>query len=61
MSLSLDDPKKLVPLRDQAHQAAGFTPLRFSHAQVAFDPEYVRRTLVDVVQVIRAGAPSKAA
>ena len=48
-------------LRDQAHQAAGFTPLRFSHAQVAFDPEYVRRTLVDVVQVIRAGAPSKAA
>ena len=48
-------------LRDQVHHAAGFTPLRFTHAQVAFEPEHVRRTLIDVVQVIRAGDPSKAA
>lgn len=31
--------------RDQAHAAAGLTPLRFSHAQVAFEPEHVEATL----------------
>jgi very-short-patch-repair endonuclease len=32
-------------LRDQAHAAAGLTPLRFTHAQVCFEAEYVRETL----------------
>ncbi len=31
--------------RDQAHTAAGLTPLRFSHAQVAHDPAAVEETL----------------
>ncbi len=35
--------------RDQAHLAAGFTPLRFTHAQVRFEAGYVRFTLVAVV------------
>jgi very-short-patch-repair endonuclease len=32
-------------LRDQAHTAAGLTPLRFTHAQVRFEPRHVRATL----------------
>jgi very-short-patch-repair endonuclease len=32
-------------VRDQAHLAAGRTPLRFTHAQVRFEPESVRATL----------------
>lgn len=32
-------------LRDQAHAAAGLTPLRFTHAQVRYEPEQVVRTL----------------
>jgi very-short-patch-repair endonuclease len=32
-------------LRDQAHLAAGTTPLRFTHEQVRFEPEHVERTL----------------
>ena len=35
-------------LRDHAHAAAGLAPLRFSHAQVTFEPDYVRRTLAAV-------------
>ena len=35
-------------LRDQAHLAAGLTPLRFTHAQVRFDRSYVRGTLATV-------------
>ncbi len=31
--------------RDQAHWAAGLLPLRFSHAQVAYDRAHVERTL----------------
>lgn len=31
--------------RDQAHTASGLVPLRFSHWQIAFDPQYVRRIL----------------
>jgi very-short-patch-repair endonuclease len=34
--------------RDQAHAAAGLVPLRFTHAQVTFDPEKVVATLVAV-------------
>jgi very-short-patch-repair endonuclease len=31
--------------RDQAHAAAGLTVLRFTHAQVTFEPEHVVDTL----------------
>jgi hypothetical protein len=37
-------------LRDQAHSAAGLTPLRFTHAQVRFHPDQVRDTLAAVVE-----------
>jgi very-short-patch-repair endonuclease len=37
-------------VRDQAHTAAGLTPLRFTHAQVRFEPEYVRKTLFAVAR-----------
>ena len=39
--------------RDQAHPAAGLTPLRFTHAQVRFEAGYVRFTLVAVVCRLR--------
>jgi very-short-patch-repair endonuclease len=35
-------------IRDQTHTAAGLTPLRFTHGQVAFDKEHVRATLAAV-------------
>jgi very-short-patch-repair endonuclease len=35
-------------LRDQAHLAAGLKPLRFTHAQVKFEPAYVEATLTAV-------------
>jgi very-short-patch-repair endonuclease len=38
-------------LRDQAHLAAGMTPLRFTHGQVAFEPDHVERTLRRVASV----------
>jgi Protein of unknown function (DUF559) len=41
-------------LRDQAHAAAGFTPLRFTHEQVRHEPEHVRAVLGDVAR--RLGA-----
>jgi very-short-patch-repair endonuclease len=37
-------------VRDQAHTAAGLTPLRFTHAQIRFEPEYVTATLRRVVE-----------
>jgi very-short-patch-repair endonuclease len=37
-------------LRDQAHTAAGLTPLRFTRAQVSFDEGYVGATLVRVAR-----------
>lgn len=40
-------------LRDQAHLAAGFTPLRFTHAQIRFEAGYVRFTLLAVVNRLR--------
>ena len=43
-------------LRDQAHTAAGMTPLRFTHAQVCFEPDYVRKTLGAVGRHLE-GAP----
>lgn len=42
-------------LRDQAHTAAGMTPLRFTHAQVRFEAAYVRDTLAAVAR--RLGMP----
>jgi very-short-patch-repair endonuclease len=35
-------------LRDQVHAASGFTPLRFTRAQVRFDPEHVQHVLAEV-------------
>jgi len=35
-------------LRDQAHTAAGLTALRFTHAQVRYESDHVRSTLVTV-------------
>lgn len=32
-------------VRDQAHAAAGLTTLRFTHAQVAYEPDHVESTL----------------
>jgi hypothetical protein len=37
-------------VRDQAHVAAGLTPLRFTHYQVAYEPGTVRDTLAAVAQ-----------
>jgi very-short-patch-repair endonuclease len=37
-------------LRDQAHAAAGLTPLRFTHAQVRYEPAHVQATLSAVVR-----------
>jgi hypothetical protein len=35
-------------VRDQAHLAAGLTPLRFTHAQIRYQRDHVRKTLVAV-------------
>jgi very-short-patch-repair endonuclease len=40
-------------LRDQAHVLAGRTPLRFTHAQVRYEPAEVTRTLALVAQRLR--------
>lgn len=40
-------------VRDQVHAAAGLTPLRFTRAQVAFDPAHVRATLGAVAARLR--------
>jgi very-short-patch-repair endonuclease len=32
-------------LRDQAHTAAGLVPLRFTHEQVKYEPDYARKVL----------------
>jgi hypothetical protein len=39
--------------RDQVHLAAGYTPLRFTHAQVRYQAGYVRLTLLAVVNRLR--------
>jgi very-short-patch-repair endonuclease len=41
-------------IRDQAHLAAGFIPLRFTHWQVRYERQYVRTTLLSVVRRIEA-------
>jgi len=37
-------------LRDQTHLAAGYTPLRFTHAQVRYEAAHVRATLLAVAR-----------
>ncbi len=48
-------------LRDQAHAAAGLTPLRFTHAQVRYEPAYVRATLMRVAARLRKDRPERSA
>jgi very-short-patch-repair endonuclease len=43
-------------LRDQTHLAAGFTPLRFTHAQVRYEAKYVRSTLRAVARRLEKGS-----
>jgi predicted transcriptional regulator of viral defense system/very-short-patch-repair endonuclease len=43
-------------LRDQAHTAAGLTPLRFTHAQVRYEPRYVQKTLASVTRRLRGSS-----
>jgi very-short-patch-repair endonuclease len=40
-------------IRDQTHAAAGLTPLRFTRAQVRFEPAYVQATLTAVAHRLR--------
>ena len=40
-------------IRDQAHTAAGLTPLRFTRAQVRFEPAYVGETVAVVAERLR--------
>jgi very-short-patch-repair endonuclease len=37
-------------MRDQAHTAAGLTPLRFTHAQVRYESDHVQATLAAVAR-----------
>jgi very-short-patch-repair endonuclease len=47
-------------IRDQAHLAAGLTPLRFTRAQVRYEPGYVRDTLAKVAVRVRTGRGGRA-
>jgi very-short-patch-repair endonuclease len=40
-------------IRDQTHSAAGFTPLRFTRAQVRYEPAYVQAVLERVAARLR--------
>ena len=40
--------------RDHEHLASGLTPLRFTHAQIAFEPAHVQQTLADVARRLAA-------
>jgi len=39
-------------VRDQAHTAAGFVHLRFTHEQVRYEPDHVRATLVATARLL---------
>ena len=43
-------------LRDQAHTAAGLTHLRFTHAQIRYEPDYVGATLASVARRLARGS-----
>jgi very-short-patch-repair endonuclease len=45
-------------LRDQAHTAAGLTPLRFTHRQVKYEPAHVQRVLALTVRGLAAAGGS---
>jgi very-short-patch-repair endonuclease len=40
-------------VRDQTHSAAGLTPLRFTLAQVRYEPSYVQGVLEQVARRLR--------
>jgi very-short-patch-repair endonuclease len=44
--------------RDQAHAAAGLTPLRFTHAQVAYERAHVKETIAAVAKRLRGNPPT---
>jgi very-short-patch-repair endonuclease len=43
-------------LRDQAHIAAGLTPLRFTHSQIRYEPGYVEAMLATVARRLSRAA-----
>ncbi len=45
--------------RDQTHLAAGYTPLRFTHEQVRYEPERVRATLRKVGRRLASSQPQQ--
>ena len=47
-------------LRDQAHTAAGLTPLRFTHAQIRYEPGQVGGTLAATIARLRAAGDDRA-
>lgn len=47
-------------IRDNAHLAAGLTPLRFTHGQVRFKATYVRATLALTARRLRASGAAGA-
>ena len=48
-------------LRDQAHTAAGLTPLRFTHEQVRYEPEHVLAVLGATAQMLAARPATQSA
>ena len=48
-------------LRDQAHTAAGLTPLRFTHEQVRYGPEHVLAVLRATANVLAGRSPQSEA
>jgi len=42
-------------VRDNAHRAAGLVPVRFTHAQVRYEPGYVEEILAAVTRRARRG------
>ncbi len=47
-------------VRDQAHTAAGFANLRFTHEQVRYEPDHVRATLAATARLLPAPAAGPA-
>jgi very-short-patch-repair endonuclease len=47
-------------IRDQAHTAAGLTPLRFTHGQLTFEPDRVQAVLSAVARRLRRAASADA-
>jgi very-short-patch-repair endonuclease len=48
-------------LRDQAHFGSGLIPIRFTHAQIRYDPAHVEQTLVDVAATCASAGTSREA